>query len=66
MRLPPKGKVKCLKTGKDVDVLYDCYAHCLSCASNPKYNVCIEDTTLKDIEEDIRKTYTKKQLEEEE
>ena len=64
MRLPTKGQVKCPKTGKMVDVL-ECYAHCLSCAENPKYRVCLEDMTLEEIDEDVRKTHTKEELEEE-
>jgi len=47
-----------------VDVL-ECYAHCLSCAENPKYRVCLEDMTLEEIDEDVRKTHTKEELEEE-
>lgn len=64
MRLPSYGRVKCPKTGQMVDVRLDCHTHCLDFASNPKYKVCLFDMTLEDINKDVQRTYTKKQLDE--
>jgi len=64
MKLPKSGNVTCPKAGKSVNV-EECFAHCLSCASNPKGNVCLEDMTIEQIDEDVRNSYTEKELEEE-